>query len=62
MSKRRNSKKDRITKEDLLRIDRAVRREIAVEEGYYDGRNRPNVYVDRKKRDSKRACRGRVDY
>lgn len=62
MAKRNRKNKDRLTQEDLLVIERSVRREVAKESGYYDGRNRPAVYVDRKKRDSKRACRGRVDY
>lgn len=60
MSKRKSQSK--LTREDLLVIERAVRREAAVEDGFYDGRNRPTVYVDRKREASKRACRGRVDW
>jgi len=57
---KRSKNQTKLTREDLLVIDRAVRREVAKESGYYDGRNRPAVYVDRKKRASKQACRGRV--
>jgi hypothetical protein len=59
---RNRKNKDRLTQDDLLVIERSVRRELAKESGYYDGRNRPAVYVDRKKRASKQACRGRVDW
>lgn len=63
MAKRnRKNKGSKLTQEDLLVIDRAVRREVAKESGYYDGRNAPKTFVDRKKRASKRACRGRVDW
>ena len=54
--------KTKLTKEDLLRIDRAVRRELAKEAGYYDGRNRPTIYRDRKKEASRRSCRGKVQH
>lgn len=59
---RNRKNKDRLTKEDLLVIERSVRREVAKESGYYDGRNAPRVIPDKKKRASKKACRGRVDY
>lgn len=62
MGKRNQKNKDRLTQEDILVIERTVRRELAKEAGFYDGRNRPAVYVDRKKKASKKACRGRVDY
>ena len=62
MAKRNRKNKSKLTKEDLLVIDRAVRRRLAKEAGYYDGRNAPRVQVDRKKKANKNACRGRVDY
>ena len=61
MARKRNKNDFRLTQEDLLVIERAARREVAKESGYYDGRNRPAVYVDRKKRANKGACRGRVE-
>jgi len=59
---RNRKNQTKLTLEDILVIDRAVRREVAKESGYYDGRNAPRVIPDKKKRDSKRACRGRVDW
>ena len=59
---RNRKNQTKLTLEDILVIDRAVRREVAKESGYYDGRNAPRVIPDNKKRDSKRACRGRVDW
>ncbi|MBW2168853.1 MAG: hypothetical protein JRG69_06275 [Deltaproteobacteria bacterium] len=60
MARKRNKNDFRLTQEDLLVIERAARREVAKENGYYDGRNRPAVYTDRKKRANRDACRGRV--
>lgn len=60
MSKRNRKNKDRLTQEDLLVIERSVRREVAKESGYYDGRNAPRVTTDKRKQASKRACRGSV--
>ena len=61
MARRKRSKNDfTLTVEDQILIERAARRQVAKENGYYDGRNRPAVYTDRKKRANKGACRGRV--
>lgn len=62
MARRRNKNRSKLTKEDIRLIEAGVRREEAVDAGYYDGRHAPKTFVDRKKRASKRACRGRVDY
>ena len=62
MAKRNRKNKTRLTKEDIRLIEAGARREAAVEGGFYDGRNAPKTFVDRKKRASKNACRGRVDY
>lgn len=61
MARKRSKNDYNLTKEDLLVIERAARREVAKENGYYDGRNRPAVYTDRKKRADKSACRGSVE-
>ena len=49
-----------ITVEMQLKAERRARREAALKAGYYDGRNAPRWESDKKKRASKRACRGRV--
>jgi len=54
---RKSNKGSTITAEDIRLIEAAVRREEAVESGYYDGRHAPRVFVDRKKQASKNACR-----
>lgn len=54
---RRGKKTSKLTKEQLRKIEAAVRRELAKEAGYYDGRNAPRVYEDRRKQASKDACR-----
>ena len=62
MTRRKRSKNDfTLTTEDQILIERAARRQVAKESGYYDGRNRPAVYADRKKKQNKNACRWRVD-
>lgn len=47
-----------LDQETILRIERAVRREFAKEEGYYDGRHSPRIRQSEKKVRSRLACRG----
>lgn len=56
-------KKDKplkISKEELLRLERQIRREEWVEELAYDGRLAPKVFKDKKKEKSRRKCREKV--
>ena len=57
MARKGNSNAGTVTAEDIRLIEAAIRREEAVESGYYDGRHAPRVFVDRRKRASKNACR-----
>jgi hypothetical protein len=49
-----------ISREELLRIARQIRREEWVEEGAYDGRLRPQVHTDKKKDGDKYRCREKI--
>lgn len=56
-------KKDKplkISKEDLLLIERRIRREEWVESLAYDGRLSPKVFKDRKKEKSRKRCREKI--
>jgi hypothetical protein len=38
-------------------VEESINRELAVEQGFYDGRYKPKVIPDKKKEDKKRKCR-----
>lgn len=52
----------KVSKEDLLRIERQIRREEYIEEGAYDGRLAPKVFKDRKKEKNRRRCREKIQW
>lgn len=52
----------KITKEQILLIERKIRRQMAKENGYYDGRMRNCVFKNKKKEKNKRKCREKVGY
>jgi len=54
--------KDKLTLEDILRIERRIRREEFIEEGAYDGRLAPRRHKDKKKNKNKYLCRKAVEY
>lgn len=45
----------------LLKIEKGARRQAAVVAGEYDGRFRNRTFTDRKKKQSKNLCRGKVN-
>ena len=49
--------KKKNVKKDLLKLGKAENREKAKEQGYYDGRYRPRVVPDKKKKASKEEAR-----
>ena len=49
-----------ITREDILRIERQVRREEYIEEGAYDGRLNPSYIPDKKREKNRRKCRSKI--
>ncbi len=46
--------------EDILLIERRIRREEAKRNGAYDGRLNPKINVDRKKEKNRTRCRKKV--
>jgi hypothetical protein len=44
----------------LVNMDKAIQRELAKAAGFYDGRFRNRVVKDKKKEQSKRACREKL--
>lgn len=52
----------KISKEDLLLIERRIRREEWVESLAYDGRLAPKVFKDRKKEKNRRRCREKIQW
>ena len=59
-SKNRKRLRTSLTAEEIRLVEASVRRNAAIEGGFYDGRNAPKTFVDRKRHASKNACRGRV--
>lgn len=51
----------RITKEDIRKMQRSARREMAKEQGYYDGRFSPKREMDARAEREKYLCREDVD-
>jgi hypothetical protein len=49
----------KITAEEIYLIERSIRREEAVREGFYDGRNRPSIIPDKKKSKNRNHCRNK---
>ena len=49
--------KKKNVKKDLLKLGKAENREKAKEQGYYDGRYRPRVVPDKKKKADKEGAR-----
>ncbi len=50
-----------LTKEQQEKIDASIRREEALALGMYDGRLRTSIFVNRRKKKNKQACRGKVE-
>lgn len=52
--------KEKVSKEDIIKIEKRIRREEFIEEGAYDGRLSPKIHEDKKKKENKRKCREKV--
>jgi len=49
--------KIRLSKEEILQIERRISREMAKESGFFDGRNIPKIIPSKKKEQNKNHCR-----
>ena len=53
--------KRKSVKKDQIKRARALQRKLAKAQGFYDGRFKPKVVKDRKKEESRRKARGKVE-
>jgi len=47
---------------ELHKQDKAIQRNLALKQGYYDGRFRSRVVIDKRKEQSRTACRGKIKF
>jgi hypothetical protein len=47
-------------KKDQIKRARALQRKLAIAQGFFDGRFKPKVVMDKKKEESRKKARGKI--